>query len=537
MKKTMSKLASIVLSAVMLAAALPMAVTAEESDSQLIKANADTYIDKNKANDNYSTKDEMLFQNNNNYNREAWVRFNLGDIKVPQGKQIESAKIKVWLASYYNTNSANNGNNKTASNMSLYTISSQDYDPSTITWGTANRPQRTASAIAWAELCTGDTWVANTAYEFDITDYMLSKDDLSGNETFAFFPDTFKVAGSFYTSEYGSGEYTPVLSVSYKEKENETHIALDSALAQEDGGGNLSEDGSYNLQNSGTGTAFFNRAAYIMFDMNSYEVPAGKVVTKATLRLYAMNNHNKKDTNIRIHNLSDDNWSSSTITGTENWADAPGANEIKYGRNNGESLSDVKAVWYDAEKNTSTVNQWVDFDVTEFVTQQMAEDEDGFVSFAAYPDEQKQPGSLGGAIKIGSAQTAGSEPRLVLEYGDASDVTFGKPTFAYSSMANISENVMKATETTNTITYVHVPVSGASAEPTGMKLYIAQYDVSGALIGVTERETNIYSANGDITFSYYPIVPKKLTDSYTRAFVWNEAQQSLSAAGYAEAAE
>ena len=537
MKKTMSKLASIVLSAVMLAAALPMAVTAEESDSQLIKANADTYIDKNKANDNYSTKDEMLFQNNNNYNREAWVRFNLGDIKVPQGKQIESAKIKVWLASYHNTNSANNGNNKTASNMSLYTISSQDYDPSTITWGTANRPQRTASAIAWAELCTGDTWVANTAYEFDITDYMLSKDDLRGNETFAFFPDTFKVAGSFYTSEYGSGEYTPVLSVSYKEKENETHIALDSALAQEDGGGNLSEDGSYNLQNSGTGTAFFNRAAYIMFDMNSYEVPAGKVVTKATLRLYAMNNHNKKDTNIRIHNLSDDNWSSSTITGTENWADAPGANEIKYGRNNGESLSDVKAVWYDAEKNTSTVNQWVDFDVTEFVTQQMAEDEDGFVSFAAYPDEQKQPGSLGGAIKIGSAQTAGSEPRLVLEYGDASDVTFGKPTFAYSSMANLSENVMKATETTNTITYVHVPVSGASAEPTGMKLYIAQYDVSGALIGVTERETNIYSANGDITFSYYPIVPEELTDSYTRAFVWNEAQQSLSAAGYAEAAE
>lgn len=537
MKKTMSKLASIVLSAVMLAAALPMAVTAEESDSQLIKANADTYIDKNKANDNYSTKDEMLFQNNNNYNREAWVRFNLGDIKVPQGKQIESAKIKVWLKSYYNTNSANNNNNKTASNMSLYTISSQDYDPSTITWGTANRPQRTASAIAWAELCTGDTWVANTAYEFDITDYMLSKDDLSGNETFAFFPDTFKVAGSFYTSEYGSGEYTPVLSVSYKEKENETHIALDSALAQEDGGGNLREDGSYNLQNSGTGTAFFNRAAYIMFDMNSYEVPAGKVVTKATLRLYAMNNHNKKDTNIRIHNLSDDNWSSSTITGTENWADAPGANEIKYGRNNGESLSDVKAVWYDAEKNTSTVNQWVDFDVTEFVTQQMAEDEDGFVSFAAYPDEQKQPGSLGGAIKIGSAQTAGSEPRLVLEYGDASDVTFGKPTFAYSSMANLSENVMKATETTNTITYVHVPVSGASAEPTGMKLYIAQYDVSGALIGVTERETNIYSANGDITFSYYPIVPEELTDSYTRAFVWNEAQQSLSAAGYAEAAE
>ncbi len=535
MKKTMSKLASIALSAVMLAAALPMAVTAEESVSQQIKANADTYIAKGNANNNYSTIDEMLFQNNGNYHREAWVRFQFGDIKVPQGKQIESAKIKVWLKSYYNTNAANNGNNKTASKMSLYTISSQDYDPSTITWGTANRPQRTTSAIAQTELCTGDTWVANTAYEFDITDYMLSKDDLSGNETFAFFPDTFKVSGSFYTSEYGSGEYTPVLSVSYKEKENETHIALDSALLQEDGGGNLSEDGSYNLQNSGT--ALYNRAAYIMFDMNGYEVPAGKVVTKATLRLYAMNNYNKKDTNIRIHNLSDDNWSSSTITGTENWADAPGSNEIKYGRNNGESLSDVKAVRYDAEKNTTTVNQWVDFDVTEFVTQQMAEDEDGFVSFAVYPDEQKQPGNLGGAIKIGSVQTAGSEPRLFLEYGNAADITFGVPYFAYTNMANISETVRKATENENTITFVHVPVSGASAEPAGMKLYIAQYDISGALIGVTERETNIYSANGDITFSYYPIVPKELTDSYTRAFVWNKAQQSLSAAGYAEAAE
>ena len=104
-------------------------------------------------------------------------------------------------------------------------------------------------------------------------------------------------------------------------------------------------------------------------------------------------------------------------------------------------------------------------------------------------------------------------------------------------MANISETVRKATENENTITFVHVPVSGASAEPAGMKLYIAQYDISGALIGVTERETNIYSANVDITFSYYPIVPKELTDSYTRAFVWNKAQQSLSAAGYAEAAE
>ena len=503
---------------------------------QVIKANADTYIEQNNNKtdpagsnyQNFSSKEQMLFQRNGNWAREAMVRFPMDEIEIPAGKQIDTAVVTMYLETFYNNNATiNNGNKQTAAPINMYTIKSQNYNPSTVTWVNAPGPVRGGS-IAVTTLCPDNTLNKGGAYTFDISDYISTKTDFSGNETFVFYPEAYNnVSGSFYSMEAAGGIYTPELKVTFKDREDQTIVAFDSAYIREDD--KVNADGTLNIVNNGDqtypiqniGDSKYNRIGFYMFDLGEIEVPAGKIITEATLMLYATMNYEKKPVDMRIYNISDDNWTSDSLSAdtdvvdganvvvTRSWDKVPYAEKIRTCLGIEAGISDVSTIPY---VDTTTINQWIDFDVTEFVANQYNEDVDMLASFAAFPETTRKTG----AVNIASVNYAGCEPKLFVKFGDASDITFGTPVFHGSFTATTVDTVKSKGRSGITI-----PVDGASDEPTEVNVYVAQYEEgTDNLVGVSlYRNMNIYSAKDGITFGYYPVGSAK--QCYVKAFVWD----------------
>lgn len=503
-----------------------LTVTFKDKTEDSIEANADTYIDKAKSSEIMSTKTGINFQwqGDNNY-RTALARFNLGDLYIPEGKQIASAKISVALTGYYNYNNVPEGSDYTrvGTNVNLSTVTTENYDPATVVWATEGRPA-VDQKIATVKVCADDTFTAGTVYEFDITEYIqykesLGKEAFGVNETFAFTAESNNIQGSFASSE-NTTYAGPTLTITYKDIDTQILLPIDIASAS---GRSVEEvrdeDGATCiLRNNGRvddgSDSPYNKAAYIMYNLSDIDVPEGKVITAAELQLYAKPNGESTGQSIRIHNVNDDSWTGDLYNDTTTlipWAEAPNASTYRAALDAGVSISGTIPVEDGADF------KWYSGDVTEFVTSELVNDNlYGCVSFFAFPHKQDNK-----EMRVKALQK-GYEPRLVLTFGEESEITVGTPVVTNSLVVESAETIKNSG-----VTYVQVPVSGASSAPVNAKVYVAQYRASNdELVGVSMiKDLSLTAGNGKLFFSYYPIGDED--DCYVKVFVWDGNMDSV----------
>ncbi len=505
-----------------------LTVTFKDKTEDSIEANADTYIDKAKSSEIMSAKTSINFQwqGDNNY-RTALARFNLGDLYIPEGKQIASAKISVALTGYYNYNadtlSGEAKYSKVGTNVNLSTVTTENYDPATVVWATEGRPA-VDQKIATVKVCADDTYTAGTVYEFDITEYIqykesLGKEAFGVNETFAFTAESNNIQGSFASSE-NTTYAGPTLTITYKDIDTQILLPIDIASAS---GRSVEEvrdeDGATCiLRNNGRvadgSDSPYNKAAYIMYNLSDIDVPEGKVITAAELQLYAKPNGESTGQSIRIHNVNDDSWTGDLTLGETTlipWAEAPNASKYRAALDAGVSISGTIPVEDGADF------KWYSGDVTEFVTSELVNDNlYGCVSFFAFPHKQDNK-----EMRVKALQK-GYEPRLVLTFGEESEITVGTPVVTNSLVVDSAETIAKSGAT-----YVHVPVSGASSAPVNAKVYVAQYRASNdELVGVSMvKDLSLTAGQGKLYFSYYPIGDED--DCYVKVFVWDGNMDSV----------
>ena len=210
-KRTFLKGLCMTIASSLLAAVLPVGAMAADASTELtIKATADVDIRASKgdatiADKNYEGAETLrAFRNGQKnatggYPAEAWVRFDFSEIKIPAGKQIDTAKVKIYLQNYKNGAVADN--RYAAAPLDLYAMTDGTYDPATVTWNTEGRPQ-TTEVIATTTLCPENVFTQRDSYEFDISEYMKGMSEFNGNKTFAFYPtNTNKLDVYIYASE------------------------------------------------------------------------------------------------------------------------------------------------------------------------------------------------------------------------------------------------------------------------------------------------------------------------------------------------
>ena len=492
----------------------PNGVMAAEdvSDKKIINLEYDTYIDKNKNTTQFSSSTIMKFQRNGNYHREPLLGFNLDDVSPDDGMEIVSAKITVYLESYYYK--IDNVNTKNSSVISMYAMGNVDYlgdgeNKPEITW--KNNYNSKKEKIAATTFCADNTFKEGTAYEFDITEYIKGKAAVSGREVFALFPNTQYVSGAIYASEANNGIYTPTMTVTYKYSDK-TFTAIDTAHATEDAtSDNLLT--TYAIQK--TGSSKYNRAAYSKFDLSTLAVPKGAAISEAVLRLYVTHNYNKTSTAVRIYNIQDDSWSDLTVVGdteVSSWENAPDSEHMLSGLGAAQGISSAVTVPYE---DSTVVNQWIEFDVTSYVAGQYNSDASKIVSFAAYP-ETARAATDGGAVNIASDNYEGYEPQLVISFANDTEVKVGTPVFSLGVLADTADTLVNGKQT-----FVKIPVSGASNTPKKTDIYIVQFDAkTDELVGINIfNDIDLYAGNGELAFGYYSEKVNK--ECYTEVYVWS----------------
>ena len=507
MKRRISiKSICMMLVALMLAAFVPMGVMASENE-QTITAEFDTYIDlKNTAVSN--TKTTLLYQENGNSGRrEMWVRYNLSEINVPEGMEIDTAKIILNFNTYYNVLNNDSTVEFAQGSVSAYALSSQEYDDN-VQYNTSGKPTKSTKLATTVIAPDGAFTKGNNPVEFDISEYIKSKEGVFDKETFAFSADYKKMNGSVHSLEASDAAKRPKLVVTYKYSE-QTLTALDTAVARQDG---ETDNTSLTYPTQNIGNSKYNRAAYYKFDLGKVTIPEGAVVTEAALRLYVTYNYNKTPTDIKLYNIADDSWTSSSIVTADtstSWEAAPDSDVILSGVGTSQGVSGVATVPY---VDTTAITEWIEFDVTEYVTNQYYTDKDKLVSFAAFPETRR----VSGAVNIASNSYQGYEPRLVIRLGNEEEVAIGTPTFSEGELSNVVEALPKSG-----LSYIKIPVTGATKTPKKSVIYVVQYEAdTDALVGVNVfNDLDFYSGNGEISFGFYP---KKLDKQcYVEAYVWS----------------
>lgn len=528
------KTVCLVLASAMLAAFVPMSAMAANGKQQVITATADSYIYQYSAvrTEKYASEDSMYFRRNGNNGQTgrygAWpmVQFDLSDIKVDSGYQIDTVKITMHLKSLDNDGNAS-GTTVAAGDIRCYAANTEPTDYSTLSWDSYAKqlgytdgdmpqsPSSNSSAMPEVDkvtLCPQNTLTPGDAYDFDVTDFVLSS-NRTGAQTFVFYPyDVNHLNGYFYSLENGDSALVPTMTVTFKAGEapaTQTITALDTMWAGQNG--SYENTDILSVQNNGTSAS--NRLAYVMFDMNDIAIPENKVITGAALQLYVANNYYYNDysieRNVRIANVDDDNW----VGPNCDWGDAPNTTEIRGGLSaNGVTFSGIGAI--------GAGDKYYSFDVTEYLTNQYYTDEVGLASFAVHLDSiLKRANNNVASVNI-HGKNAANPPKLLLTYGDAADLAVTGVTFAEGYLGEaVTELGAKYTTNGNTITYANVAMSGAGSTGEKVNVFAAEYSEDGALVGVNVQPLDVYSANGTFTCSYYP---QALPDSsYTKVFVWS----------------
>lgn len=490
---------------------LPSYAMAEEiaSDSKTITVEYDTYIDKNQNTTSYAESTILKFQRNGNYHRESFLGFNLDEIAPEEGMEIVSAKITVYLESYYYK--INNKNTKNASVLSLYTMGNLDYIGDSvnipeITWKSSYNSGK--KKIAATTFCPNNVFTDKEAYDFDITEYIKSKKSVSGRETFAIFPNTQYVSGALYSKERESGKYAATMTVTYKYSDKNLSVT-DTAFASQDSTSDNSLN-EYSMQN--IGSSKHNRAMYSKFDLSSLTIPEGAAISKATLRLYATKNYNECPTDVRVYNIEDDSWTDETVVSDEvnsSWENAPGSAHILSGLGTTQGISSVATVPYEG---SSTINQWIECDVTSYVSNQYYTDENKMASFAVYPESY----ITSGAVYIASDNYEGFEPELVIGFAKEEEVSVGTPVFSGNVLSENIDSLVNGKRV-----FVKIPVFGASSTPLNTNIYVVQYDAENdALVSVdVYRDVDFYAGNCEFSFGLFTKYYNK--PCYANVYVWS----------------
>ena len=513
-----------------------LTVTFKEMTEQTIKPSADTWIGKAEADvNNESTNVLETKHRGDNHIRYSYVQFDYDSIAVPPGKQIDTAKITLHLYAHKNYNyiPTNKNYSRVGANINMYPTTSEDYVPAEVTWNTGKELINMGYLLAQTKVCPYNTDTDVTAegytetapsegepYEFDITDYIRIKESynaLNGKETFAFYTAGNQIETTFFSMNYTDADYAPKLTVTFKELDTQILTPVDIASASDQT--SARGDGTtYVLRNQGRTTdgsdSPYNKAAYIMYDLSEINIPEDKVITAAELQLYVKGNGDATGQSIRIHNVKDDSWLGDLSNDTPAvipWAVAPNASTYRAALDAGVSISGTIPVEDGADY------KWYSGDVTEFVTSELVNDNIyGCVSFCAFPHKQDKLDMYMAAMK------KGYEPRLVLTFGEESEITVGTPVVTNSLVVDLAETIAKSGAT-----YVHVPVSGASSAPVNAKVYVAQYRASNdELVGVSMvKDLSLTAGQGKLYFSYYPIGDED--DCYVKVFVWDGNMDSV----------
>lgn len=535
--------------------AATLAVTCKDDDgssdvvlTQTIKANADVDIRASKSDATLANKchegaTTMRSYRNSQwsatggYPSEAWVRFNLSDIKIPAGKQIDTAKVKIYLQYYNNTDAPKNGGTRyDAAPLDLYAMTAGEYDPATVCWNTEGRPKATG-VIATTILCPENVFTQRDAYEFDISEYITSKSKLEGNETFSFYPtNTNKLDVSIYTSEQSEGAYTPELIVTFKDAEPVTSITLpvaDSRIVTDVADQNATSTNTYGLRNFGNAYKSIAKFAFDIYDIDSL-IPEGKVIKSAELSYYVTSksknsnsSNNVTAQSIRVMNYDDNYWIDPSVKSAEDslatWTITDEMTGETYNDDAAEavrtgyqfSISGENHIYEGLEEldyegaKAVTIDKWFSVDVTEyFISQMNNEDAMGYVSFALTPSQSEN-----GPVYVANGWNP-KAPKITLTLADAGEgeaLEIGKPVY----ISGYTEGTEIEQVTAGKRIAIAIPVSGKTETPVNAKIYLAAYN-GDELVKISAHDFAFYQGEGNL---YYYFNTVEGTTA-VKAFIW-----------------
>lgn len=456
---------SLLLAALLLCMGLGAVNAEEETQTQTLTVVDDLYIDKFNGDTNYEKYSGVLFQANNNetYQREGWLRFDLDQAQIPDGYYISGAKLQLFNIANYNAANAT---------VQIYSLTSSDYDASHITWNLAGRPTRD-TVLGSMEI---EANIRNGTAEIDISNYFtmdVSRSD--GYQAFAFFPSTKNINGAIGSIEQGE-ENAAKLVLTYSPLSDKSSDVLE-AISVANIASNAA-DTPYtgnNIQNKGSNNNAGNRMAFVKFDLSTLEIPDGKVITGATLRWYFTNNYSNKDHMVGIFEVEDNDWLG-TGNSAMTWNSAPAFS-------NADPMAGTMTV-----PSTRALNAWVEGDVTSFIARRYYDEtSDWMASMRLFPEGLSTDGGLywDGTVM----------PQLVVSYGDPIELSVGQAQY-YSQ--NLESEAISSFNDTGTHKVV-APVTYAGETPVEYTIYAARYDAqTGALEDITSRAVTLYSANGGI---------------------------------------
>ncbi len=223
----MKKIISLFITAVICFALAP---PAQADAGAVLTVSDDLDIRQNEPELNSDAFTELLFQNigSSKYNREVWVRFDLSELGLSRELSFKSAKVGIYIGS---NNSSGTIGITEPSTISLYSLSSNDYDAATVTYSTENRPIR-MTKVASAEIAARTEFAEGYIY-FDVTSY-LNTLPLNSKVAFSFYPDAYKVSGTVYSKEKNGGVYAPTLSVEMEKSPYKNFVVTPKADATVD---------------------------------------------------------------------------------------------------------------------------------------------------------------------------------------------------------------------------------------------------------------------------------------------------------------
>ena len=192
------------------------------ADEKCLSVCDDLYIDEHTPQTNYESSDSLYIQNigSSKYNREAWLRFDMSEIKAPERMKIESAVLSVYAASNHSSDKAGVTSDGI---INLWSLSKSDYDAKTVTYGTENRPVR--KNIIASSMITAKSSFKAGYINFDISEYIRTT-TADGKIAVSIYPGEYKIAAPIKSSE---SAYPPKLTVKYSVDYSKTIVSVPKA--------------------------------------------------------------------------------------------------------------------------------------------------------------------------------------------------------------------------------------------------------------------------------------------------------------------
>ena len=300
MKILMKKL-SLLITLIMICLSIGVNVTSANELTQTIEVQDDTYIAQDTPEANYNDKNMGFCSSNSTYNKQPLLRFNMSQLNIPDGYEIDTAKVKLNLTDNYTTTTS----------VSVYALTSSDYDVTTITWNTKGTVAKGTKA-GTATITAGDEgWV-----EIDISEYIKENPSAAqGVQGFMFASDAVDGKTGFIFSK--ESDNPPSLTVTYKVAEVVIETTQTIGLQDDTYISGRNPDTNY-ASNEQLGFQNHNQAAYterplLRFNMSQLNIPEGYEIDTAVVKLNISYNYITSAQTMSLFTLSNSTYDVSTI--------------------------------------------------------------------------------------------------------------------------------------------------------------------------------------------------------------------------------